>query len=147
MLNKDTMQNKEHLIIYYKGDISALVLFCQQQDGSICFPPLPKLSATLPEDEVKAEHINLHPTALMKQINEQLQLDDDLLVAEPGFFQQVETPDGIATVYMAKFKLLDPPHQLKRERHCTMKNLTELIGGSPPEMELLRRAYVQVMED
>jgi len=141
------MQNKQHLIIYYKGDISALVLFCQQKNGHICFPPLPKLSAIIPEDEVRAEPINLHPTALNKQINQQLQLDEDLLVAEPGFFQQVETPDGIAIVYMAKFKCLDPPHQLMSARHCKMKNLTELIGGSPTEMELLRRAYVQVMED
>ena len=80
------------------------------------------------------------------QINSQLNLDDDLLVVEPGFYEQVETSAGIEIVYMAKFKLLDPPHKLMAERNCKMQTLIALMGRSPPEMELLRRAYVKVME-
>jgi hypothetical protein len=34
------------LMLYYKGDISALTLFLQQENGSICFPrKLPLLSS------------------------------------------------------------------------------------------------------
>ena len=140
------MDTNSHIILYYKGDISALTLFCQQADGHICFPPLPKLSEALPENERQSQSINLHPALLIKNINAKLQLDDDLLVAEPGFYEQVDTPDGIVSVYMARFKVLDPPHQLMAARQCKLQPLTALIGRPPAEMELLRRAYTAVME-
>lgn len=141
------MNTKSHLILYYKGDISALMLFCQQADGHICFPPLPKLSDILPENQHQPQEVNLHPALLIKNINATLQLDDDLLVADPGFYEQVDTPDGIVSVYLARFKLLDPPHQIMAARHCKLQPLTALIGRPPAEMELLRRAYTSAMED
>ncbi len=141
------MNNNSHIILYYKGDISALTLFCQQESGSVCFPPLPKLSSLIEEDELRPQLVDLHPTALIQKINEQLQLDVDLLVAEPGFCEQVETAQGVVNVYMARFKLLDPPHKLMSARNCKMQTLTALMGRPPAEMELLRRAYVTVMED
>ncbi len=141
------MDTDSRIMLYYKGDISALTLFCQQANGSVCFPPLPKLSVAVPEDEERPQQVNLHPVQLIHKINQELQLDDDLLVPEPGFYEQVETPKGIVIVYMARFKLLDPPHQLMAARQCKMQPLTALIGRPPAEMELLRRAYTLVMED
>lgn len=135
-----------HIILFYRGDISALTLFCQQEDGSVCFPPLPKLSVAVDEEQRSPQPVDLFPTHLIKAINTQLRLDDDLLIAEPGFYEQVETPQGIAMVYLARFKLLDPPHRLMEARHCKMQPLTGLIGRPPAEMELLRRAYTLLME-
>ncbi len=140
------MESDNHIILYYKGDISALTLFCQHKDGHNCFPPLPALSEVIPEAQRHPLSVNTHPAPLIKQLNRQLQLDSDLLAADPGYYQQVETGKGIATVYMARFKLLDPPHKLMEARNCKMQPLTVLIGRPPAEMELLRRAYTQVME-
>ena len=136
----------EHIMLYYKGDISALTLFCQHQDGHVCFPPLPKLSNAVDEDLLSPQPVNLYPSELVKQITRALNLHDELLVSEPGYCQQVETPQGIVLVYLARFQLLDPPHKLMAERQCSMKSLTGLIGRPPVEMELLRRAYTKVME-
>jgi hypothetical protein len=47
---------------------------------------------------------------------------------------------------MARFMLLDPPHKLMQSRDCRLRTLPELRGRPPAEMELLRRAYVKVME-
>lgn len=135
-----------HLILYYKGDISALTLFCQQADGSVCFPPLPKLSVAVDEDQRTPQPVDLFPTQSIEAVNCQLGLDDDLLMAETGFYEQVETPQGIAMVYLARFQLLDPPHRLMEARQCRMQPLTGLIGRPPAEMELLRRAYTLLME-
>ncbi len=140
------MNNNNHIILYYKGDISALTLFCQQQNGHICFPPLPKLSSFVEEDEKMPLTMDLRPAELIKNVNQQLQLDDDLLAFESGFYQQVETPKGIAVVYMARFNVLDPPHHLMAERNCKLMPLTALSGRMPVEMDLLRSAYSQVME-
>jgi hypothetical protein len=138
---------QHRLLLYYKGDISALTMFAQQANGSVCFPmPLPALSSPLEEDEAEVSKISVHPASLVNAINQILQLDNDLLVVEPGYAQQIDAPGGIITVHMARFKVLDPPHKLMINRNCTMKTLPELRGRPPAEMELLRRAYLQVME-
>jgi len=141
------MFSRHRLMLYYKGDISALTLFTQQDNGSICFPePLPALSEILEEGQPEPSRVTIHPATLVNAINQVLQLDNELLRAEPGFCEQVDAPGGIITIYMARFMLLDPPHKLMQCRDCRMRTLPELRGRPPAEMELLRRAYVQVME-
>jgi len=138
---------RHRLLLFYKGDISALTLFAQQLNGSVCFPtPLPKLSLALDEDESQVNNVSMHPATLVNAINQIMQLDNDLLRVEPNFCQQVDAPGGIITVHMARFILLDPPHKLLSFRDCQMKTLPELRGRPPAEMELLRRAYTLLME-
>jgi hypothetical protein len=139
---------KNHrLLLFYKGDISALVLFAQQENGGICFPEaLPALSEILESDETEISEINLHPALLLKALNQHLDLDDDLLKIEPTFCERIDTSKGVMTVYLARFTLLDPPHKLLESRNLKLKTLTELRRQSPAEMELLRRAYVKMME-
>lgn len=135
------------LLLYYKGDISALTLFAQHESGSVCLPePLPALSSLLEEDSGYTSKVSVHPAVLINAINRQLKLDDDLLQSEGGYCEYVDTPQGIVTVYMARFKLLDPPHKLLNDLGYRLRTLPELRGRPPAEMELLRRAYVKVME-
>jgi hypothetical protein len=134
------------LLLYYKGDISALVLFAQHSNGSICFPEaLPALSSALEPEEFQSGKVSTHPAALVNNIDQLLQLDSDLLRVEPEFSEQIDTPGGIITVHMARFMLLDPPHKLMQSRDCKLRTLPELRGRPPAEMELLRRAYTKVM--
>ncbi|WP_347987936.1 hypothetical protein [Methylomonas sp. AM2-LC] len=139
--------NKYRLLLYYKGNISALTLFAQQASGSICFPDaLPALSVALEENEMAHNKVSMHPAALVNTINTAWHLNKDLLSVESGFSEQIDAPGGIITVYMARFNVLDPPHKLLANQHCQLKTLPELRGRPPAEMELLRRAYVKVME-
>lgn len=135
------------LLLYYKGDISALTLFAQHENGSVCLPePLPALSSILEEDSGYASKISVNPALLVQGVNQLFKLDNDLLHSEAGYCEYVDTPKGIITVYMARFKLLDPPHKLMQTLGYKLKTLQELRGRPPAEMELLRRAYVKVME-
>ncbi len=146
MPHSNVFQN-HRLLLFYKGDISALTLFAQHSNGSICFPePLPLLSSALEQEEFEESKVTIHPSMLVNVINQELQLDNDLLHAEAGFSEQIDTPGGIITVYMARFKLLDPPHKLLQSRDLKLRTLPELRGRPPAEMELLRRAYVKMME-
>jgi hypothetical protein len=139
--------DKHRLLLYYKGDISALTLFAQREQGSVFFPgPLPALSSALEPDEYISDKISTHPAMLLGSINQLLQLDNDILRVEPEFSEQVDAPGGIITVHMARFMLLDPPHKLMQSRQCRTRTLPELRGRPPAELELLRRAYVKVME-
>lgn len=146
-MNSPQRFEQHRLLLYYKGDISALVLFAQCADGNVCFPePLPLLSSPLEPDEVVDSKVSLHPAMLLNHVNQLMQLDDDLLRIEPGFSEAIDTPNGAIIVHMARFMLLDPPHQLMQSRDCRMRTLPELRNRPPAELELLRRAYVQVME-
>ncbi len=140
------MMANNHLILYYRGDISALTLFCQQPTGSICFPPLPALSEVVEEDEMTAQDDISVPTLQIKALREKYQLDEDFLVADSDYYQQVSTPQGIVNVYMARFKVLDPPYQELSAHTLELKTITDLMGRPPAEMELLRRAYTCLIE-
>lgn len=102
--------------------------------------------SALEPEQTEASKIIVHPATLVNAINQFLRLDNDLLRAEPGFSEQIDTPGGIITIHMARFMLLDPPHKLLQSRNCKLKTLPELRGRPPAEMELMRRAYVKVME-
>lgn len=139
--------NDYRLMLYYKGDISALTLFAQHANGSVCFPePLPVLSSALEPEQTVTQKIARHPATLVKAVGELLTFPGDLLLTESGFREYVDTPRGIITVYMARFDRLDPPHALVKTSDCLLKPLPALRGRPPAEMELLRRAYVKVME-
>ncbi len=135
------------LIIYYKGDISALLLFAQHQHGSISFPtPLPTLSTLLKNRHAPTSNISLHPCLLLNALNQCLNFDDDLLKIDTDFLEQVETPNGIITIQLARFMLLDPPHKLMQQQNHQLRTLTELRRQSELEMALLQRAYSKIME-
>lgn len=145
-MTQSSVFNNHRLLLYYKGDISALILFAQHCNGSICFPEaLPALSSALEPEEFISEKVSTHPAMLVNNINQLMQLDNDLLRVKPEFSEQIDAPGGIITVHMARFMLLDPPHKLMQSRECRMRTLPELRGRPPAEMELLRRAYTKVM--
>jgi hypothetical protein len=135
------------VILYYNGAISALTLFVQHANGSVCSPsPLPLLSSALESEETVHDVVSTHPAAVVQAAGTALDLPIHLLKAESGYRERIETPGGIITVYLARFDLLDPPHQLVESKGCRFRTLTQLRGQPPAEMELLRRAYAYTME-
>ncbi|MDO9106671.1 MAG: hypothetical protein Q7U57_17130 [Methylovulum sp.] len=135
------------VILYYNGAISALTLFAQHPGGSICAPcPLPALASVLEANEEIRNTVSTHPAGIVSAIAKLMALPAHLLKATAGYHEQVDVPHGLITVYLARFDLLDPPHQLLADKGCQLKTLTQLRGQPPAEMELLRRAYALVME-
>lgn len=134
-------------ILYYNGAISALTLFAQFPGGSVCAPqPLPSLSSVLDEENPVKTTVTQHPASIASAITSLLELPPDVLKANGDYRERVEVPQGLITVYLLRFDLLDPPHQLMNGKGCQMQTLTQLRGQPPAEMELLRRAYSLLME-
>lgn len=141
------LAKNSRVILYYNGAISALTLFLQHPDESVCTPwPLPALSSVLEEDEMPMTIPLWAPADIVTAISNTMGLPANLLQANMGYREQVDTPGGIITVYLGYFNVLDPPHKLMAEKGCKFKTLTELRNRPPAEMELLRRAYALVME-
>ena len=135
------------VILYYNGAISALTLFLQHPDESVCTPsPLPALSSVLEEDDTPLTIALRAPADMVASISNAMGLPANLLQANMAYRELVDTPGGIITVYLARFNALDPPRQLMSEKGCKFRTLTELRNRPPAEMELLRRAYALVME-
>ena len=141
------LSTPSRVVLYYNGAISALTLFLQHPSDSVCSPsPLPVLSSILENTEQSHNSIDLPASTILAAISQALNVPEDLLQADEDFRAQVDTPDGIITVYLAQFKALDPPHALMTRKGCKFRTLTELRNRPPAEMELLRLAYVQIME-
>jgi hypothetical protein len=141
------LAKSSRVILYYNGAISALTLFLQHPDESVCTPsPLPALSSVLEADEMPLTIDLRAPADIVAAISNSMGLPANLLQANMGYREQVDTPGGIITVYLGYFNVLDPPRQLMAEKGCKFKTLTELRNRPPAEMELLRRAYALVME-
>ena len=137
--------SSNRVILYYNGAISALTLFVQHPDAGVCTPcPLPVLSEILDADAEDMDYVAAEDS--VSAIGKTMGLPADLLQAHADYRERVDTPGGVITVYLAGFKTLDPPHQLMADNGCKFKTLTELRNRPPAEMELLRRAYVLVME-
>jgi hypothetical protein len=135
------------VILYYNGAISGLTLFVQHADESVCTPsPLPVLSSVLEDYEMPLNIAHTAPADIVSAISNAMGLPANLLQANTGYREGVDTPNGIITVYLAHFNALDPPRQLIAEKGCKFRTLTELRNRPPAEMELLRRAYALVME-
>ncbi len=141
------LEINSRVILYYNGAISGLTLFVQHPDESVCTPsPLPALSSVLEDDEMPQNIDLMAPAKIVSAISKTMGLPANLLQANTGYREQVDTPGGIITVYLAQFNALDPPRQLMTEKGCKFRTLTELRNRPPAEMELLRRAYALVME-
>ncbi|MCX7085921.1 MAG: hypothetical protein NTY69_10340 [Methylococcales bacterium] len=137
---------KRRVIIYYNGAISALTLFTQFANECVCYPtPLPALSEYLELDEQSAI-LELPPANLIPEVCAHFGIPDDLLKVNPEYIERVDTADGIITVYLVQFTLLDPPNALMTEKGAKLKRLTELRQSTPAELDLLRRAYATIME-
>ena len=141
------LAKSSRVILYYNGAISALTLFVQHPYESVCIPsPLPALSTVLEADEMSLTITNIPPANVVSAISNAMGLPAQLLQADTAYQEQVDTPDGIITVYLAHFNTLDPPRQLMADKGCKFRTLTELRNRPPAELELLRRAYALVME-
>jgi hypothetical protein len=131
------------LIMYHKQATSARTLFLRLQN-SVCAPePLPQLSQYL--EKLENLPVVTHPSALVTQFEKQFNLPESLQI-EPEFHAQVDTPDGIVTVYLARFTTIDPPRQETESHAGKFIALTEARNLPSVELQLLRQAYSFIME-
>ena len=142
------MTTQDRTIIFHKHPVSAKVRFLKQQYGGICgFNPLPDLAVVLDDETLdKEENIVSHPSHITRNAEEKLQLSEGSLKIESEYFQKVDIPKGMVNVYLVGIVGHDTPDAILAEQGMSLNLITEMRDLSPTEMELLRRAYVAIME-
>jgi len=131
-------------LLYHKHSISARTLFLRFPGDTVLAPgALPFLAAPL--DAGPEEDSLPHPASLARQLEASLQLAAHTVEIDPEFREFVEIPGGAVAVHLARLTSLDPPRELFARRGARFCAITELRGGHPAEMDLLRKAYEQVL--
>ncbi|QFY41988.1 hypothetical protein F6R98_04535 [Candidatus Methylospira mobilis] len=134
-----------HFLAYHKQATSARTLFLRMNNGSVMLPePFPFLSSPLEPGEVVYDNgcAQLeHPATLGQRFSTVLGLPPESVEVETDFIESVEIPSGTVTVYLARLKAMDPPRAHFAETGAGFYPITELRGGHPVEMDLLRKAY------
>ncbi len=129
-------------LLFHLQPISSRLLFMRHASGSVLTPrPLPFLSSPI-EDDAPAHSLDLmQQLTLGIQLNTHLGFEPGMLVVEREFRRRAEIPRAVIDVHLGRFTSLDPPHadvQIKGGKFCP---ITELQGGHPVEMAMLRWAY------
>lgn len=129
-------------LLFHLQPISARLLFLRHASGSVLAPdPLPLLSSPI-EDDAPAPKLDLIQQLILgMRLNSGLGFEPGMLVVEPGFLRRAEIPRAMVDLHLARFTSLDPPHREARLKGAQFCPITELRGGHPVEMAMLRWAY------
>lgn len=136
---------QSRLIMYHKHPASALTLFARMPHGGVsAFEPLPFPSEMM--DQAPSGGVSIHPAQLVSEAIEHLGLPPDSIEVDPDFHAWVDVAGGPIEVYLARFKLMDPPFDALKQIGGEFIKLTEGRNLVPAELEMLRLAYECVME-
>lgn len=127
------------LLLAHKQKTSGRLRFLRLPHGTLAFQPLPRLSVLLEDAPIpKVAH---HPAFVLQAAESWMRLPPESLRHEAEFRAWVETPQGPVAVYLLSFNSIDPPFEEAAALGATFAPITELSGGMPAEMALLRLAY------
>jgi hypothetical protein len=130
------------LILAHKQKTSGRLRFLRLPHGTVAFTPLPPLSDLMEET---GPAVVRHPAGILKVAEEKLGLPSGSLLHEAEFHATVDTPDGPVAMHLASFTTIDPPFEEAEALGGKFVAITEMMGGMPVEMELLRQAYTVML--
>jgi len=143
VLNEDNTR----VIVFHKHPVSAKVLFLKWAHGGVCgFETLPELANVMDEVQLDQDKVLTHPALVVAWAERTLGLAEGSMDIEAEYLQKVDVPHGSINVYLVGIKGHDTPDEQLAAQGGTLGLITTLRGLPPAEMELLRRAYVVIME-
>lgn len=131
------------LLLLHKQKTSGRVRFLCLPSGVIAFEPLPAGASLRPEGY--SPTVQVHPGPVVRAAEQQLGLPDGALEPDAEFQAWVVSPAGEQLVLLAMFTATDPPFEAVAGQGGRFIALTEARRLSPIELDLLRRAYEQVL--
>ncbi|MDG4559915.1 hypothetical protein E4P82_07475 [Candidatus Competibacter phosphatis] len=134
------------LVMFHIQSTSARTRFLMLNHGSICaFGGLPSLSKLVEVSEKTHETVAHHPASVIGRAERELGLVAGSLVNERDFRAKVNTPDGLIEVFLARFNSIDPPFEWAAEHGAKFIDITQARGLPTVELQILRRAYEQIL--
>lgn len=140
--------NDTRVIIFHKHPASAKVRFLKYDYGGICgFEALPALASVLDEAVFEKErNVINHPVMIARNAENALKLGENTLETVGEYLQRVDVPQGVINIYLLGLRGRDTPDEALAAQGATLHLITEMRALPVAEMELMRRAYVAIME-
>lgn len=132
------------LILYHKQSTSGRTRYLRLPTGILAFEPMPE-SAILREEDAARSTLRPHPAACLRDAERRLGLGAGSLEAEAEFYAEIDTPEGVLPVLLARFTATDPPFAQAETLEARFISLTEARGLHPIELDLARRAYELIL--
>lgn len=111
--------------------------------GHVCAPsPLPSLVSIL-DHRQNADSIDIHPSAALKRLCEQINVVGHQLTIVPNFRVWIEAPRQTISIYLAADNSAEP---FTLPPNCYWIELPESWHLSALERDLLREAYTCLLE-
>lgn len=135
------------VLLVHKHITSARVRFLRYEDGIVGPVPLPKLAQVLEADEAAVGGAVVeHPAVLVGRVAADLGLNAGDIEVEPAFRAYVDTPQGVSTIYLGLLTAIDPPFEAATQVGARFIAMTEAGDLTPTELELMRQAYICLMD-
>ena len=100
----------------------------------------------MPHSHVKGKGVvRLHPTVTLRHAEHHFGIENGSLKTVAGFYAELEHPQGIMPVLLARFTSIDAPFDLAERFGGSFVSLSEARGLNPLELELARRAYQVIL--
>lgn len=131
------------VILFHKQATSARTRFVRYAHDSICaMNSIPMPAQLVERPSAKTVH---HPSAILSDMEKEMELDEGTLKAEGDFQQTVEVPGGDIQIILASVDTMDPPFEQMEKQGASFIDLTQARGLPPVELELLRGVYEYVL--
>jgi len=150
MSNEDIARYADslRLILYHKHPTSARTRYLKLDGNSVCaFHPLPAAAEILQSQAgVTESGILPHPAAVIAAAEHWLGLAPGALEYQSDFRAVVRAGKSDYRIFLVRFTDIDPPFDAAQRVGADFIAITEARSLPPVELELLRQAYVHVME-
>ena len=146
--SSDTHSQNVRVILYHKTPTSGKTCFLKFDNGAICaLGDIPALSEIVdPGEPAYVNDLVMHPSLLLKELAQRIGHPAEQLEVDTEFHEKVDVAGDCLSVFLVRFTDLDPPAALAEQLKARFISITEARSLSPAELELLRRAYVAIME-
>lgn len=136
------------VILYHKTPTSGKTCFLKFDSDALCaLGDVPDLSEVVdPGDRGYVNETVMHPSLLLKEVSERINCPVEELEVDTEFHEKLDVAGSCLSVFLVRFTTLDPPYDLASSLKASFISITEARSLSTTELELLRRAYMVIME-
>lgn len=141
----NSFQQKAIILLYHKHPTSAKTVFFKANNDQLClFDTIPNLASVCDKNPDDLPLV-IHPSPLLSDVCKWLDIAQDEIELENEFVEYIDVPNGIITVFLARFSAIDPPQQKAEAVKARFIALTDARTCTEVEIELLRRAYTHIL--
>lgn len=142
-----SLLDSTRVILFHKQSTSAMTRFFKSNDAGVLIGgDLPEQARVVTGEVEASSAVVAHPAAIIAELAKWLSLPADAMEVESEYVELLEVPAQVIRVCLIRFTTIDPPFAEAEKANASFIALTQARTLAAVELELLRSAYIQIME-